>query len=378
MKPRKKTEQLQIFLAVLLLLLSVYFYLESARWKDYALSLEDENSRLNDTLATTEGLLAQEKAHSSSLSSELQMTKQDLEDTESSLAQCSSDLAGKSQQLDVCLSRNEELRAFLLETSAELENLSSELAAFQDQIEQSMAWFTENSNIENLSASLRYQVDKCTSNTEINAPCIPIVMKEEKQWAYKREEGDRLLSLDEIATGRGGDCEDWSLYFKAAYNYLKEEDRPERYIVSAVPGTGNFEIYKDHYYADTEGRDVGTTKDKVYIICYDSHCVVAVSGEEINTAEDVYKLSGAQAIEPQNGQYVFTIGNLLAPDMCSPEICPYTGYAYPHIWIVITDNDIYDFHYNQRWVGYSDYYNISDHYRSRIDAMRSLIEETTG
>jgi len=373
MRPRKKIESFPVFFALLLLLFSIYFYLESARWKNYALELEDENSMLNRTLAGTEKALAAEKALSSSLASELQTTKENLTETRSSLAQCHFDLDEETQQLGVCLSRNEELSAFLLETSAELENLSDELAAFQDQVEQSMAWFTENSNFLNMSGSIKYQIDKCTSNSEINAPCIPIVMKEEKQWAYKREEGDRLLSLDEMVRGRGGDCEDWSLFFKAAYNYLREEDRPERYIVSAVPGTGNFRIYGDHYYADAEGRELGTTKDYIYVICYDSHCVVAVSGEEIKSAEDVHKLRGAPALEPQNGQYVFTVGNILAPDICSPEDC-----GYYDIWIIITDDDIYDFHYNWKWVGYRDYYNAAEYYRSRVDAMINLIEETAG
>ncbi|NYZ77232.1 hypothetical protein H0O02_02865 [Candidatus Micrarchaeota archaeon] len=224
-----------------------------------------------------------------------------------------------------------------------------------------------------MSPRLQYLADKCTSNSEINAPCIPIAVKAEEGWDYKIDEGDRMLSLDDFALNKGGDCEDWSLYFKAAYNYLKQEDRPERDIVSAVPGMGNFRIYGDHYYADARGRDIGTTRDYAYVICYDSHCIIAVSGQEIKNSSDVYKLRGAPAVEPQNGQYMFTIGNLLAPDICSEEEC-----SYYDIWMIITDNDIYDFHYNWQWVSYRDYYDAASYYKNKIDAMESLIEEEAG
>jgi hypothetical protein len=367
---RKKMDLFPVFLASLLFIFAVFFYFESVKWRDYSKELENENAALNNTLAFTRELLANETALSASLGSELESTRQVLDETNSSLRQCHYDLAIEKEQLNVCLSRNEELNAFLVETSSELENLSTELGGFQEQIEESMSWFTENSNMANFSPSLRYQIDKCTSNTEINAPCIPIVMKEEKGWTYRLEEEDRLLSLEEIVNNRGGDCEDWSLYFKAAYNYLKGQDRPERYIISAVPGTGDFRIYSDHYYADAEGREAGTTNDYVYIICYDSHCVVAVSNQEIKNSTDVHKLEGAIAIEPQNGQYVFTVGNILAPNVCTADDCSYSD-----IWLIITDDDIYDFHYNWRWVSYRDFYEGTVRYKNRVDAMEKLLKK---
>ena len=367
----KNIELFPLFFATLLLLFSIFFYFETVKWKNISQELTSENAELNASLMHTEESLANETARANSLGSELESTKHTLDETGNSLNTCKSDLADETEQLGICLSRNEELAVFLTETKDELENLSGELGQFQMQIESAMSWFTENSNMDNLSASLRYQVDKCTSNTEINAPCIPIVMKEEKGWAYQVEEGDTLLSLEEMVRKKGGDCEDWSLYFKAAYNYLKEEDRPERYLVSAVPGTGNFQIYGDHYYIDAEGREIGTTKDNIYIICYDSHCIVAMSDVEIQNSSDLYKLTGAPAIEPQNGQFMFTVGSLLAPSICSDEGCDYSD-----IWLIITDDDIYDFHYGWQWISYKDYHDAAGYYKSRVDAMISLVEET--
>lgn len=355
---------------IFLLLVSLFLFFENSRLADYSEQLETENNILNGTLILTQEDLAEEQELSSSLDAELEATEQQLNQTESSLEQCEEDLESESSELEVCLSRNEELGEFLNETRTELELLGENLDAFEAQIKQSMAWFTENSNLDVFPASLKYQVDKCTSNTEINSACIPIVMKEEKDWAYKVDEGDELQSLESISLNKGGDCEDWSLYFKAAYNYLKEDGRPERYLVSAVPGTGDFQIYGSHYYADAESKEVGTTYDNVYIICYDSHCIVAISDAEIKNSSDVYKLRGAPAIEPQNGQYMFTIGGTLAPDICSPEECEYTD-----IWTIITDDDIYDFHYNWNWVGYSDYYEVAGYYKSKVDAMNSLMDQ---
>ncbi len=371
----KKKELLRFYqvAAAILLLVSLYLFSESSKWLNYSAELENKNAELNATLALTQDRLASERSHSATLENELEATKSTLIETNASLNQCYSDLEDETQQLGVCLSRNEELSTFLLKTKDELENLSAELRLFQDQIEQSMSWFIDNSNMEGMPLNLKYQIDKCTSNTEINAPCIPTVMKEEKQWAYKREEDDRLLSLDEMLINNGGDCEDWSLFFKAAYNYLREEDKPERYIVSAVPGRGTFKIYDDYFYADAERKEVGTTEDNIYVICYDSHCIVAVSDHEIKSSEDVYNLDGAPAIEPQNGQYMFTIGSMLAPSICTPDECDYSD-----IWLIITDDDIYDFHYNRRWVSYKDYYSAAAYYKEKVDAMSSLIEQTAG
>ncbi len=351
---------------VILLIASIYLLFQNYVLSSLTEELQSKNSALEQTLDN-------EKALSSSLGSELEATKDELDETSAALGQCQTDLEQESSALDVCLTQNDELNEFLNETKDELELLAGQLDAFEAQIKQSMSWFTENSNMDTLPLSLKFQVDHCTSNTEINAACIPIVMKEEKGWAYKIDEGDELLSLEDMSLNKGGDCEDWSLYFKAAYNYLKAEDRPERYLVSVVPGIGEFEIYGEHYYADAEPKEVGTTKDNVYIICYDSHCIVAISDVEIKNSSDVYKLRGAPAVEPQNGQYMFTIGSTFAPDICSPEECDYSD-----IWIVITDDDIYDFHYNWMWVGYSDYYEAIRYYKSRIDAMNSLMEQTAG
>jgi len=363
-----------IVLLIAVVVLALQFFLSA----EYTRALRAEISHLNQTLGDAQDELETERETSASLRTELEATEQLLNDTNASLQVCESGLENKTHELSVCLTRNDELSEFLDVTQEKLDLLGTELSSFEEQISLSMSWFTENSNIEVYPASLKYQVDKCTSNSEINAACIPIVMKEEKGWDYKIDEGDDLQSLEEISLNKGGDCEDWSLYFKAAYNYLKEEDRPERYIVSAVPGTGDFEIYGPHYYAEAESKEVGTTEDYVYVICYDSHCIVAISDVEIKNSSDVYKLRGAPAIEPQNGQYMFTIGDTLAPDICSPDTCGDMTYAPYDIWMIITDDDIYDFHYNSAWVGYSDYYRIAEYYQERVEAMNSLLEQQSG
>ncbi len=367
---KKTTIILFSLLILLLFVLTIYFFLESSKWYNYSKLLETKNAQLNETLIFTQQRLEEEKSSSAALRLELADTERILNDTTISLGNCTSELSKKEESLEGCMSRNTELISFLLETKHELQNLSSELSAFQEQINKSMSWFTENSNLANMSPRLRYLADKCTTNRKINAACIPVAVRIENGWDYKREEEDRLLSIKEFAENKGGDCEDWSLYFKAAYNYLKEQDRPERTIVSAVSGMGDFKIYGNYYYASMVEKPVGTTEDNIYVICYDSHCVVAVSKFKIENSSDVYKLNGEPAIEPQTGEYVFTIGEASSPDICSEEKCDYND-----IWIIITDDDIYNFRYNWQWIGYKDYYNLVTYYKNKTETINAMISE---
>ena len=360
-------------ISAILLISTVSFYLESSAWRSYAGALEDENAELNQSLDQRSSELEAEKETTKFLTGELGHMTSLLNETNASLVGCYGDLADETELYDECSVQKEQLTEFISETVVELDNLTAELDEFQQQVADSMSWFTFNSNIENLSFRYRYLADSCTSGDEINAACIPFIMVEEESWGYKREEGDHLLSFEEMIRNRGGDCEDWSLYFKGIFNYIKKEARNEKTLVSvisAAPGT-NFNIYKDWYYEDATGRGVGTTEDNMYVICYDSHCIVAISDEEIETSEDVYKLRGAPAIEPQDGQYMFTIGSIGNPDICEPGDCNYAI----DIWIVITDDDLYDFHYNGEWTGYKDYYDTAGYYKEKIGNISEIMEE---
>ncbi len=360
------------FVMAILAIFSVYLYIESGNLKAHTEALESENAELSADLGQAEDALEEEKKAVAALASELDSTNSLLLETNNSLGKCQQNLSTEITLYEECTEQRDELTQSLLEASSELQNISAELDGFQEQIADSMAWFKANSDIGNLSFRLRYLADKCTSGDEINAACIPFILQEEEGWGFKSEKKDRLLSLEEMVSNKGGDCEDWSLYFKAVFNYIKSEARNEKSLVSVVPSRtgGNFPVYKDWYYVDAAGKKVGTTEDNMYVICYDSHCVVAVTDEEVKNSSDIYKLRGAPAVEPQDGQYVFTIGGFGAPDICSPDSCNYAV----DIWIVITDDDIYDFHYNREWTGYKDYYEKTEYYKEQIADITSLVE----
>jgi len=362
-----------IVFSFVLLVSTFYFYFESQNWREQAELLENENMQINNTLKQTQSALETEQETSEFLRSELSDTEDALNQTNNSLNKCRQDLEAETELYEECTSQKKQLTDFISETVVELDNLTAELDEFQNQIADSMSWFTLNSNIENLSFRMKYLVDKCTSGDEINAACIPFILVEEEGWGYKTEEGDHLLSFEEMIMNRGGDCEDWSLYFKGAFNYVKTQARNEKSLISVVPSSaGNtFQIYKEWHYLDATGRELGTTEDNLYVICYDSHCIVAITDQEIKNSSDIYKLRGAPALEPQDGQYMFTIGNIGAPDICEPGDCNYAV----DIWIVITDDDIYDFHHNERWVGYKDYYQTAGYYREQIEEITDLMEE---
>jgi len=356
-----------------LLLFNFYFYLDGQGWKQKAESLEDENMQLNNTLEKTQTALEEEEELSESLGIELADTKIVLEKTNYSLNQCYDDLDDETELFEECTSQKKQLTDFISETVVALDNLTAELDEFQNQIADSMAWFTLNSNIENLSFRMKYLADKCTSGDEINAACIPFILVEEEGWGYKREQGDHLLSFEDMIRNNGGDCEDWSLYFKGVFNYIKKETRNEKSLISVVPSSAgnNFQIYQEWYYIDAAGKELGTTEDNMYVICYDSHCIVAITDEEIKNSSDIYKLRGSPALEPQDGRYMFTIGDIGMPDICEPEDCNYAI----DIWIVITDDDIYDFHQNEEWVGYKDYYQTAGDYKEQIETIADLMEQ---
>ncbi|MEM2908872.1 MAG: hypothetical protein QXT05_02320 [Candidatus Bilamarchaeaceae archaeon] len=357
-----------IFFSVLLLLCCVYFYFESERWRERAAALEEENAALSTSLIETEQKLGEEKATTASLRNELNELYITLNETNNSLGRCTDELTLERELYENCTEKSALLATELRKAREEMENLSVELSVFQQRINESMGWFKENSDIGILSPRIQYLIDRCSSGKEINLPCIPVIMKIEEDWLYKTEVKDTLLSINEFAENKGGDCEDWALFFKAAYNYLKAREASQE-VVAAVPGSGNYKIYNNWFYKDAEKALLGTSEQNVYIICYNSHCVVALSNVTIRDGSDIQNLKGAPAIEPQSGQYYFTIGEPGAPSICSDTECDYGE----DIWLVITDDDIYDFHYDNEWVGYKDYYKKAEDFRARIASVLSLI-----
>lgn len=163
-----------------------------------------------------------------------------------------------------------------------------------------------------------------------------------------------------------GDCEDYSLIFKATLNTAKSDMAGLEAVTFAPGGTANFRIYPKEsaqlstdesywYVPNAKTASLGfLDKSHFYVICYRSgatigHCTVAISPNELLSSSDMPLLSGAQVFEPQNGLYLGSVGSEFP--ICSSEDC--TGKLY-NVQLVITDGDLYKFE-GGKWVGYADY-----------------------
>ncbi len=331
--------------------------------------LEAENERMDSLLFKAQEDVEAERQKVYSLQDDLSETEAGLAATQASLASCNESYALLSGKHLNCTKENYLLTTSLSDTRDEIEDLSESLTNFEEEIAQSMEWFTDNSNTNSMATRLKMRSHECSQGDEVNLACIPLVMEEEEGWSYHVEPRDRLLSFDEMAWEGGGDCEDWSLFFKGTINYLRQRGAgKDQDLIAWQPGPGSFTIYNGWYYENAAPRKVGTIDDNVYVICYDSHCVVAISPETIIDSSDIPKLEGSPAIEPQNGQYLFTIGDGFGHEVCSPSSCDTDD-----IFIVITDDDIYE-HYNVGWLGYKDFLGMSVDYQLALAEYMEFID----
>ena len=265
---------------------------------------------------------------------------QEIEDLEQELNQSQEDL--------------EKTINILSEAKDEIEEIREETKKIGEDINQSIQWFTENSELPDLYKADRYEnkVRKgCENKGVLNLACVSFLMEEELGITYKTDPGDKLYSLAEIIDRKGGDCEDYSLFFKATVKDYEVFEAWEE-------GGGTYNIYEDEeqvwYYDDAHG--VLIEGRNAYPVCYYygssggvllGHCVVMFTKRTISSADDISteNLLGSKLVEPQSGRYVGEIGEKFT--VCSEGICdePYA------IAFIITDNDLY--HFDQKW----DYYH---------------------
>ena len=242
----------------------------------------------------------------------------------------------------------------LSEAKNEIEEIKRETERIGENINQSIQWFTENSQLPDVYKADRYEnkVRKgCEDKGILNLACVAFLMEEELGITYRSDPGDKLYSLVEIIDRKGGDCEDYSLFFKATVRDYEGFEAWDE-------GGGKYEVYGDDqqiwYYDDAHG--ILIEGENAYPVCYYygsgggvllGHCVVMFTDKTINSADDISteNLIGSELVEPQSGKYVGRIGEQFS--ICSEGICD-EAYA---IAFIITDNDLY--HFDQKW----DYYH---------------------
>ncbi|MFA4855501.1 MAG: hypothetical protein WC634_02860 [archaeon] len=176
---------------------------------------------------------------------------------------------------------------------------------------------------------------------------------------------DTTSSLEEFIVNKGGDCEDFALFYKAEINYFLENcsDLNKVTIESWVyaPYYANYDLSFDRYSVYYEHAKAISWSDYIYpaVVCYSideniGHCILAFTKNKIKNIEDIYpELSGAPLLEPIDGFYIGKINeksssiyiNNLENDSESEQ----------QIFEIMTDDDGYSFDTTRQinWTSYT-------------------------
>lgn len=274
------------------------------------------------------------------------------------------DLNAKLKEESVSLS------ASMKNTKIEVEQAIEKLNDFEITVKSSINWFRENTNIENISdyEKIKNELDKCVkfaSTCDIDLKCIYDVNKK-NNIKYRHDEDttgkdDFLKDLRLIYMQNGGDCEDFSLLYRAEFNFLQNAclqnyTREETYGIAVDPKTDKpFKIDEDYMHIIC-----GTFDPKEVIGNVAGHCLNSLTKNPINSSSSIYpEISESVMIEPQLGEFY---GNLNSTDHIKIFDNGYPPNTLYHLYFVITDDDLYIFDpYSEKveWKGYHDFLDDS-------------------
>lgn len=266
----------------------------------------------------------------------------------------------------------------------ETDILIEDIIVYKNEIKSSIEWFKSNSKLENMSEEDRIKRELENSciyvdgeNCNIKLGCFYLINKREFNLEYKFDTEtsnatDKLQSINDFFLNRGGDCEDYSFFYKAEYNYLLEECKDKNIILeswyrlnSSEELTKHWLNFQKSWYID-EVVNVDFYNYKYpNVVCgnlYDpqkenvsGHCMIAFTKEKIDYIGDLDKLNGSILIEPQNGNYI----GMVDDDVYLLNETLYNNHDFiSWINVVITDDDYYLFSYDGlKWDSYSNFYN---------------------
>ncbi|MBW3020232.1 hypothetical protein KY334_02970 [Candidatus Woesearchaeota archaeon] len=204
----------------------------------------------------------------------------------------------------------------LIEVKTEAFNTLKEVENFENQIKNSLEWFSENLNINqydefhSIEKDIKRNCVKIGDKCEIKLSCLNYVNNEENGFYYQNDTGDELNSLLDIYEKEGGDCEDYSLLAIAELNYIKDycekEDMNETVYYAWVEDEDkkHFVEWSNNYYI-RKAQDYEFSLPYYYTVCGDfngGHCVIAFSEHPLNNTEE--SINNALLVEPQTGEIV--------------------------------------------------------------------------
>ena len=343
---------------------AVYFFGANA-------SLEQKIASLNATVAATSGQLATLQADYASLYQKYAKSQTELASTKSLLQQSNDNLTLTQEQLAQTEAALEESRQSLAGQQQKVDALKSEFTTLGETINSSMAWFRDNAY---MPANYSWTTDifmsrgmsDCTDKGTLNLACVSYLMENTAFSIHYRDDAglDHLQGVKETIRLGWGDCEDYSLIFKAILNSARAKNASLHIVAWQPAASGEYRIYPKEIpgesggtywvYSNAKGADMGAPSH-AYVICYSvdaasGHCTVALSDVDVQSSSQVPLLEGASyAFEPQSGRYLGKLGETLS--ICTGSGCKQQG---DKIWLVISDNDLYMYG-DSGWQGYSDY-----------------------
>lgn len=371
-----------IILALLLLFsfasnaISLYlFFSESSKLEQLDNTTAQMIKEQDQTIDQLNKRIDQLKDSNKKLDQILQTTEQDLEQKESLLAQEEEKTRILQTQLGSAQKNLSDTKKELEQNFQRLSTLKSDISEMTKELDDSMQWFEDNSylpeshswNVEILQTRI---TKDCVYEGRLNLACITHRMANTAVSLRYLEDldagsSDHLQSLIETADRGGGDCEDFSLFFKSIINSLKESGNDEK-IIAWFPSQGSefrvFPLDEDaesyYYYPNAASVEIGALDTyHPYVVCFardhsSGHCAVALSQDELKSSSDIYSLDSAHVFEPQSGLYLGQIGRNFR--ICDEDHGDACWQAPNTILIVITDNDIYRV-WKGKWNGYADF-----------------------
>jgi len=341
-----------------------WFYLENAKLQREALAYEEKLNATSAKLAKTNEEVRTLNRSLNELRAELDSTRQQLNASFAALAEKEVELNNTKEELYKTKEELNTTKNILNLTKYELIELTEEISGLEKSINDSVAWFKENSLFSPSLDPFVYRIERdCIKEKKLKLACVSFLTGRYLGINYISEYPDRLLSLNDFTSRKGGDCEDFALFFKAMINTLKKS-HPE--VVAEVweEGSGNYVVYTEkdeskvvEWYTHGDGISIDRLGSlNPYVICFavdynSGHCIVALSEKEIHSIEEIDQLNGAALFEPQTGEYNGVIGRQLV--LCKngePNCESNPG----HISFIITDDDLFQFN-NGSWKSFAYY-----------------------
>ena len=340
------------------------------------MSLQGQLKQLSIKQADTEMKLQQLSDQHNQLSGSYTRLSQQLEEEKKNVSASAVKISLLQQQLSEKEKQLAESKVNLEQQEQKVAAIYSDLSLLETSINESMSWFKSNAALPEsygtqLETFKRRMYEDCADNNELNLACLSYLMENTAFSIHYRTDSEKgktdfLQSVKQTIDSGWGDCEDYSLIFKAELNTLKQQHPGLAAYAFTGGGTGEFRVYpkestpgsqtESYWYVPNAKKAPLGSLDSLYpyVICFrqtadSGHCTVALSPNKIESSSELHELYGAEVFEPQTGQYLGTVGSEYS--VCASSDCLY---EYRAIMLVISDDDLYKFEGGE-WTGYRDY-----------------------